>query len=330
MAYQFLLTNAASGRKEPARILAQLMGENADVAQIDATLTRLIGHAAERLRAPEEDDGPTLREIVAEKVPAAWLLRCRTARGLWSEAGGGREVGRAEFVTHTPEWLLEAAAKARDAPKSLDGTPIRPDLKRAIVVELEILWSNLVSTLPTEADVDLGTETEKAAAFRRATVRLWKRTQTFEVVKGHESKIGEVAARASLASRVQTQARDYLKRLVSPPPRERWREVQRAFDAWWRPWVDADGEVHILLAMRYTLTDQAGVELPGVRDQTSLTALGKGFGVLQDPPPGVPAVLSGGPGQARLGVLSLELARELLSEPLEDPEDNPREPGAEG
>jgi putative DNA primase/helicase len=325
--YQLVITNATSGRKEPARILAGLLGDGADPKEIDQTLTRVIGHAAACLENGPGAEGPTIREVVTGKVPEALRLKCRMPRGLWGETGGGREYTRADFVTFTPDWLLEEAGGAADAPRTFDGSPVRPELLRAVKVELEILWADLLSSLPTEADVDLGEDTEKGRAFRRAMVKLWKRTQTFEVVRDHAARNGEVAARASLASRVQRQAKPYLELNAPVQAREKWRPVQNAFDAWWRPWKDYDGRVRIVLAMRWTLADQAGVELPGARDEATLKALGKRFGVLIDPPPGVPAVLSG--GARRLAVLSLELCRELLEEPVDDPEDNPRDPGQE-
>jgi hypothetical protein len=67
--------------------------------------------------------------------------------------------------------------------------------------------------------------------------------------------------------------------------------------------------------MRWDLTHQARVDLPGVTDQASLHKIGEMFGVL-DPRPPVPRKLSG--GKAHLAVLDHEFAMELLGDPEED------------
>jgi hypothetical protein len=164
-------------------------------------------------------------------------------------------------------------------------------------------------------------------------VRLWTATRTFEVAKTVEGTSGEaIASRASLVSRSKSAAREFLNGRLKPQKRERWIEVQRAFSAWWRPHlaINGDGEEKaiILLAMRWELVGQIGIELPGVTDQTSLTTLGTRFGVLERESP-VPAILSG--GARRLAVLALELTTELLEEPdLDPPVENPdREPDSD-
>jgi putative DNA primase/helicase len=319
----FYLTSAASGRREPARLLAKFLADDAEAAaRVDEVLLAVLAWADERLKDAPAAEGPTVREVLKERVPDEWRLSHRTARGAWSEARRA-EVTRAEFVSYTPDALLLACGEAADAPRKANGDPVRPDLVRAIEMELKVLWSDLIGTLPHERDVDLPETSAAAAAFRNAMVRLWTRTMTFEVIKDM-TKAGDLAARSSLVGRVRSQQK------LDPREgdRERWRPVQHAFDAWWRYYHDSEGEQHTLLAMRWTLADQVGVPLPGVTDQGSLTDLGRRYGVLRVPPEGVPAVLSG--GTARLAVLSLGLTCELLEQPSEDPEDNPREPGAEG
>jgi hypothetical protein len=191
------------------------------------------------------------------------------------------------------------------------------DLHRALKVELEVLWSDLRGSLPRQSGAGVGSATALADAFHGQMVHLWTRTQTFELVKAAEGNAGDLAARASLISRVRAQARDYLSGAKLPDKRERWQEVQRAFDAWWRPWESPEAEVRILLAMRHRLQHQAGVALAGVRDQATLTELGMAYGVLQAQPT-VPTVLSG--GKRRLAVLALDITEELLEMPLdEDP-----------
>jgi hypothetical protein len=164
-------------------------------------------------------------------------------------------------------------------------------------------------------------ETTAAHRFRTAMLLLWQQTATFQrhtVIKDASEEA--VAARASLASRVRTDAKDYLPDgQVCAQPREKWREVQRAFSAWWRPWTDENGERHVLLAMRCDLCNQIGVALPGVTDQASLTKLATRYGLAGEFP-GVPDRLSGGP--ARLLILSLELTRDVLAVLLDDPPDD--------
>jgi len=200
-----------------------------------------------------------------------------------------------------------------------NGNVSRAQLLRAVKAELEVLWADLIEDLTRLADADLKEDSAAAQAFRQSIVRLWKATQTFEARTGEGGE--SVAARASLISRVQTQARDYLRGRRQPEKRQRWREVQKAFCAWWRPFVGEDGEVTILLAMRYELGDQVKVVLPGVSNQGDLSKLGLRFGVFQANPP-VGPVLSR--GTTRLVVLSPELTRELLEDPTDWEDEEPR------
>jgi hypothetical protein len=285
------------------------------LAQIDPAASRettarafaeLIGLATLSLTPKGSRAGPTVREVVADRATQALQVRHRADRGLWSEAQG-REIPRNEFVTYTPNWLIDAAAAASDAPRDPDGAPNRPGILRAIRTELEALWSDLYDTLPQASDTDLGAETAAGRKFREAMVRLWTRTATFEKTQTDQ---GDLVARASLVSRVRSVSAPYRVGTATPGNREAWREVQRAFSAWWRPEVRG-GEIRVLLAMRWELVGQVGVELPGVSDQGSLTRLGRRFGVL-DP---APAALSG--GAARLAVLSPRFTDELLENPAE-------------
>src|SRR5262249_18068345 len=162
-------------------------------------------------------------------------------------------------------------ATASDASRDESGILNRTALVRGIKTELEILWCDLLEKLPRLTDAELAPETVAGQKFREAMVRLWTATRTFEVARIIErAGVENVASRASLLSRVKSQARDYLNGRVTPGPRERWREVQKAFSAWWRPCVSPDGECCILLAMRWELVGQIGQELPGVTDQASL------------------------------------------------------------
>jgi putative DNA primase/helicase len=317
--FPFVLTNAASGRKEPIRVLRQLLGDDHAHDDIDKVLTQILAHAAGRLQTKEMPSGPTVRQIIGDKMREALQLVCRSERGLWSEYLG-EEIRRCDLVAFTPDWLINECGKASDAPKDVSGEAVRPDLIRLVQVELGVLWADLLSTLPPAADVDLGKDTARGRAFRQAVIRLWKTPGTWE---RQQTPGGDTASKASLASRVISQK---IRGVAEHPGRDRWQAVHPACDAWWRNWLTPEGELVTLLAMRWTLGSQVGIEMPGVKDEETLTRLGMQFGVLQKPPPGVPSRLSG--GKHRLAVLSLDVAQELLEMPSEDPEENPREPGA--
>lgn len=318
--YPFVLTNAASSRREPLRVLKQLYGDDSVAGQLDTVLTQMLAYAAEKVAQRQRSEGPTIRQIVADKVPPALHLVCRMARnGAWSESRGG-EMSRSDFVTFIPGWLVDECGQAADAPRDDKGLPVRWDLIRVIQMELAVLWSDLHSALPAESDVDLGENTEKGRAFRQALIRLWKLPITWEK---QQTASGDTATRASLVSRVLSQRE---RHAGGQQGRAKWLSIHPASDAWWRDWQNPDGEIETLLAMRYTLTAQVGIDLPGVVDESSLTRLGNQFRVLREPPEGVPSRLSG--GTHRLAILSASLTSELLEMPDEDLEDNQRDPGA--
>ena len=312
------VSSTATGRKDAARLLRAHLADDAEAAkQVDAVVARLVVAAADVIDAkpsPEAGGKTTIETVVAQMVPDALRLVCRTDRGAWSEARGG-EITRGDFCSFTPSWLLEEAGKAADAPRDAGDVVNRPLLLRSIKGELEVLWADLLHSLPAAAGADLGRDSAAGRKFREAMVRLWARTVTFEVQKTVEGTGGEaVAARASLVSRVRSKFKAFKDGRVTPEPRERWREVQTAFSAWWRPWIDGNGEVVPLLAMRWELVCQIGIELPGVSDQASLTALGERYGVT-DPSPPVATVVSG--GKQRLAVMTPAFAAELMENPVE-------------
>src|SRR5262249_18029122 len=116
--------------------------------------------------------------------------------------------------------------------------------------------------------------------------------------------------RASLISRARHRIDERNTRQTNyPKPNNRWHRILDACSAWWRPWVTQGGEEVVLLAMRWELTHQIKVDLPGVTDQKSLVRLGKMFGVI-DQAPGVPGHAEG--GDERLAVLSRGLTDQLL------------------
>jgi hypothetical protein len=250
------VTSTPSSRQAAVKSIAHHVG-GADRAQIDVAVGQLLAQALECADRPPVRDGKTLREIVAAVVPAYYQLRYRTARGAWSERKG--EITRAEFITHTPAALMAQAEQAIDAPGK-DGAVNRPALHRAIETELRILWATLTAPLKAQAEACLGSGSKAASEFRRALVRLWKQTMTFEVAKG--TGTGSVtAARSSLAARAASAAAWHLKVKKATIG---WGAVQRAFDAYWRVDLVANQPV-LRLAMKYPLTFQIGVPLRGSR-----------------------------------------------------------------
>jgi hypothetical protein len=299
--YHALLSDAAYALADASRRLVALAG-GPDRAEAEAALVTVLAQAEASLRAePVEAAGPTVAEIVADLVPKELDLLHRTGRGAWSEARGG-EIARADFLAFTPGWLIEAASKASDA------APRRAEVLRQVEAELRILWASLVPGLPPAHEAEAGADTEAARQFRSAMVRLWTATRTFEVCKGEE---GVAAKRASLASRVIAR-KDAIG--DSPTAFGKWHEVQSSFDAWWRKWTDAGGEIRTALGMRWTLAAQVGVELPSVTSQVSLTGLSDSYGVT-DPAPPFPVRCTGG---GRLAVLSADITDEILEKPPEN------------
>jgi hypothetical protein len=306
------LPETVSGRKEVAKALCRLAGEGVSLDAVLETLGRILVSAATLLDGRAAPEGPKVWEVVAAKVPDALQLVCRTDKGLWSEARG-REVGRAEFVTHHPPWLLKLAGQASDAPRDAAGDAIDQDVLRLVKTGLEVLWADLYERLPTLSGADLGKATKAGQAFRGAMEHLWHALCTGEAVKSDTGD--EVLSKASLVRRVKKQAKAYLEGKASPDGRERWRPIHESMQAFWRPGVTRDGVVVVWLAMRWQLTQQARVDLPGVTDQASLHKVGEMFGVL-DPDPPVPRKLSG--GKAHLAVLDQDFTLELLGDPEED------------
>ena len=92
-----------------------------------------------------------------------------------------------------------------------------------------------------------------------------------------------------------------------------WLQLQRGFSAWLREIDCDDGKVIPLLAMRWELTTQIGVVLPGVHNQATLRQLGNRFGLFDDNPQ-IAGRLTGG---ERLCILSRELTEELLFDPTD-------------
>jgi hypothetical protein len=308
------VAGSVSGRRDAGRLLLPWLPPASPARDaVQKTLSALLAWGAEALEHKTEADGPTIAEVVGKRVPDALRLAYRTSRGAWSEAWG-REVFRSDVGGFIPGWLIEACAAAVDAPRDASGVVSRPALLRTIAIELLVLWSDLLERLPSQDHADLGEQTEAGRLFRQAMIRLWTTCQTFEVRKSDSGAGDSVASRSSLIARVKNAAKGYREGGCVPGSRERWREVQKAFSAWWRVWQGGDGEIRIFLALRWELAPQCRVELPGVVDQESLRKLGGQFGVLEKAPP-VPDRLTNG---QRLAVLSLAVTEELLADPIEE------------
>jgi hypothetical protein len=313
------VTSADSNRDRAAARLAQ----HASVPpsfEFEAAIGKLLAADSPAPATTQAAAAPTVFEVVSARVPEALGIACRTDRGLWSEQQGG-EVTRSGFITFVPPWLIDAATVAADAPRDDFGVVKRDRLIGCIKRELEVLWADLTSRLPTlAAAAQLGEKTQAGQQFRQALIRLWTATRTFEVAKTVTGTSGEaVAARASLISRVRSQAEPYLKHQKAPEVRQQWRPVQQAFHCWWRLWIAPDGAVSVRLAMRWPLVGQIGVELPGVRNQATLNAVGVRSGCI-DPDPPVTQVLSG--GVHRLSVLCVSVTEELMDQPPDEEEAN--------
>jgi hypothetical protein len=92
-----------------------------------------------------------------------------------------------------------------------------------------------------------------------------------------------------------------------------WHPAKEDFFCWWRPaWHPGATQPTPVLAMHYRLLAQVGVQVEGVRDQSSLRKLGEVFGVV-DPQPKVPD--RAGHGTSRVVVLTHEFVEELLTAP---------------
>jgi hypothetical protein len=319
--FPFVLTTAASSRKEPERALRQLLGADPASGRIDAVLTSVLADGASRLTNKQTADAPTLYDILAGTLPAMLQVACRTTRGIWSERRGG-EISRADFVTFVTPDLVDECSKAADAPRDAGEQTIRTDLIRAIQLELGVLWAHLLNTLPRDEDAQLSKNSERGRAFRHALTHLWKLPVTWE--RQQTANGGDSATRASLSSRVVSARK---RAVIEGTTQAKWHAIHSACDGWWRDWMNAEGEIETLLAMRWTLGRQVGIDLPGVVDQDSLRRQADQFGLLRDAPPGVPTRLSGGTN--RLLLLSLDLSLELLESPIEEPEETPEKPDAD-
>lgn len=308
------ITSTDSSRRGPAKTLAKIAGVEPDEAE--ALLVQLAADAQTRLEQTPEKSGPTIHDVLVERVPVDLHLTHRTCRGLWSEAQPG-EVTRGDFLAQLPTPLIDACAEAADAPDE------RRDLLRAVREELAVVWADLMQQLPAEENVDLGEATAAGRRFRTSLIAVWTRPRLLERERTGEGT--EVGMSASLVSRIRRSVRDYQTGNLVVEERERWREIHPAYRAWWRPYADAEnGQVRIALAMRHELAGAIGVELPECHDQATMRRIGERYGCFAEQiattEGPLPSALSGHSptGPERLAVLSPGLVEELLSTPRDE------------
>jgi hypothetical protein len=293
------LSNTASGRKYVAQQLRQHLGEDAAALEnVDGTIAAVITAAVRSLQPEESSSRSQALAIVRAKVPQILQLRYRADQGrVWSETRG-EFMNRADFLAFTPPWLLEEIARTCPV-AGADPLAFLPDADAA----LRAAWPELLESLPRAPEADLGPDSAAAVKFRECLKKLWKVTKTWEQAANPNDPV----SRSSLIGRANTQ----FQKKKDGGRRGRWEPVLPSVDAWWRRHVREDGEEVCLLAMRWELTYQVGVDLPGVYDEASLTTLGQKFHVL-DPEPPVSCVPS---GKKRLAVLARDLTEELLDDP---------------
>jgi putative DNA primase/helicase len=307
------LGQSTNARREASRLLQPHLGDLPPTAEETARVFSAILAAADTaLRTPDAPAGPALAQIVRAKVTQALQLRFRTDKGaLWSEAHR-REIDRNQLLAFTPNWLLEAAEGAGDAPRAANAAAERAGLLDAVRRELQVLYADLMGTLPVAAAAGLEPGSAAAEIFRGAMRRLWHAPITNERV------VLENGDAIILGGSLVTRARGRICKgeNLDPDAVKGWEMLHSPYCAWWRPWASPDGEILPRLAMRWELTAQAKVELPGVSNLATLREVGAAFGVIDpNPDPGLPVRKSGG---GRLAVLAVDFARELLDDPAVD------------
>ena len=268
------------------------------------------------LDAAPQPTGPTVREIVRAQVPQALQLKYRSDRGAWSQSLRC-ELPRAEFLASTPGSLVEAAALAVDAPGS------RPALLDAVRCEMQVLWADLMATLPPPSAAGLTAESPAAVAFRQIVRDAWNALCTnrrIAVDEGPPMVVGGTLL-STVAEEVGNPGEVYEAHQGRPP----WIAIHYGYNAWCRPGlIEATGEIVIRLAMRYELLRQTKASMPNVPDHRAFAALGKALGVF-DAQPNVPVRTSG--GSERLAVLAVDFSQELLDNPAAwEPPETPEQP----
>jgi primase-polymerase (primpol)-like protein len=317
------VSSAASSQARAVKTLAKVTAVLP--ADLEVVIGKLLVEAAERLDEPKidsDDQVPTIREIVGKRAPEVFDLRYRTADGkAWSEKYG-RPISRAEFVTHLPESLMDAAVDGRDAPVN-DETGYVDEVKLSKLVQtaLAISWSSTVERLPmqaADAAKDMGPNSAAAKKFAADIFRVWTSPSLFKSVPVGDGS-DNAPTRASLASMVEELFKPFKEgRPLKGGGRQRWFQIKTAVSAWWRPGVADDGRIVPRLAMRYDLFDNIGIRSEWATDQQALGDIGRQWGVFTDATDAKGRLTDG----TRLAVLSVKMTDRILSHPTEDTEDD--------
>jgi hypothetical protein len=263
------LTTAAASRRGATQAI-QKHSPNTPPLKIEMLIGTLLTQASDMASNARSFDGERLREIVQRIVTLDFTPAFRTPGGFFSETRG-HEIRRQDLVTYTPSHLIDAAAVAIDAPRTDDGEPVRMALLKAVKTELEILYSDLVRTLPLATGANLLEYSEAAREFRNGVIRTLTTPKTWEMGKDG------VTHRASLISR----AAEQIRAVNGVGKTGKWKQVLNACNLWWRNVLMDDGEVCTLLAMRWELFHQIGILMPAVRNQEDFSGLGIRYGVIE-------------------------------------------------
>jgi hypothetical protein len=287
------ISSAPTARAAAAKTLAgRLAVRDRDLA--DQAVGQLLTLAATLAATPPPaPDGPTIAEVVEKVVTEDLQPVYRTPGGFFCERRG--EVRRQDFINYTPSHMIAAAALAAGAPIK------RGALFKAVKTELDIYAADLSRKLPEAADATLDKASAAGKAFKHALEAMLLATQQW--VQCYDVH----ARRTSLICRAAEQIEE--ARQTAPPGR--WSRVIEACSLWWRIVVTDGGEVlPPLLAMRWDLTAQLRMPLPGVTDQDSLTMLGVRYGVIDPDPPIYAKIME---GRVRLAVLTEDFIGPLLA-----------------
>jgi primase-polymerase (primpol)-like protein len=307
------VTSVLSNQEKAARRLADFGGDEAVTGReaLDV-LGELLTYAGERLdrEAAQKADGLTVAEIVTAEVPRMLDITCRTRKGLWSEARGA-ELSRYDLAHFTPEALIEAAGRGRDAPRGDDRKVLRYDLLQLVEDDLKILHPTLLAELPRMHASDLDEHSEAAVLFRLQLLALWATLST--AITQRVEGADPIQVKASLIQRVVEASRGAHFKSVGRPVG--WHPVHGSMSAWWCYGPPSqDGSATIWLSMRWHMVTQVRLPLLGVEDQDSLLKLGYAFKCFDPtPPPPIDTQLDRKAGP--LAVLTQDLTQDLLAAP---------------
>lgn len=313
----FDLTSASSNREKAIeRIRGHLDDPFAVMpADVDAMLGTILVAAAKV--QTHRRSGRTIYTILAEHVRASGGFVYRTHKGTAYSNALNRDLNRNSFIEYfLNNAVVELATEAVDAPREENGETSRSRLISRVEQELRIVWSETTKSLPTMEKAQLDENSPAGREFHQAIIAAWHKPCQMGIHKpvSLNKDTVQLATSNSLVSRVRQREREQL--LHS----DRWEPVHEAYGAYCRLHVGGDGEIRVLLAMRYELLKQTGIVALDVTDQTSFRELGEKFNAI-DPKPPVCDKMNR--GRLRLAVLTAAVADKILAEPLVDAEASP-------